>query len=117
MNITFLPGNLGAAARNAAIKFGVLVDGTMLECEVSERALREHCGAKSGLRADLMDAFETERDQIQAIARFKITDGEVAPCCITVVDFEKERTNPIHGSRLDMESVSSRSSYPIPKER
>jgi len=57
MDISFLTGTLGATARNATIRFGALVDGKTIECEISEKALRQHFGARSGLQADLMSAL------------------------------------------------------------
>jgi hypothetical protein len=36
MNISFPPGNLGETARNATIKFGAIVDGVTVECEITE---------------------------------------------------------------------------------
>lgn len=87
MNISFLAGTLGATARNATIRFGALVDGKMLECEISEKALPEHFGAKSGLQADLMDALEAGRDRIQAVATNRIARGKTGRCLIDAGDF------------------------------
>lgn len=87
MNIDFLPGNLGATARNATIRFGAVVDGAMVECEISERALRSHFGARTGLKADLMNAFEIGRDQIHAVARDRLMHNKTGICLIGVEDF------------------------------
>jgi len=87
MNISFLPGNLGATARNATIKFGAMVDGAVVECEITETALQEHFGAKTGLRADLMKAFEEGRDRIQMAARNRLTHDTAGRCLIGSADF------------------------------
>jgi hypothetical protein len=87
MDISFIPGNLGATARNATIKFGAVVDGAMVECEITEAALREHFGAKSGLKADLMKALEDGRDRIQAVAKDRLTRDMTGKCLIGSADF------------------------------
>jgi Protein of unknown function (DUF1488) len=87
MDISFLPGNLSATARNATIKFSALVDGTVCECEITEKALREHFGAKSGLKADLIAAFEAGRHQIQAVAKDRLNYGGRGRCLMETNDF------------------------------
>jgi Protein of unknown function (DUF1488) len=88
MNISFFSGNLGATARNATIKFGAMVDGAIVECEITEKALQEHFGAKTGLKADLVKALEEGRDRIQAVARNRLAHDTVGRCVIGSVDFE-----------------------------
>lgn len=87
MNISFLTGALGPTARNATIKFGAVVDGEFLECEISEKALRQNFGARSGLQADLMIALEAGRDRIQAVARARIARSRTEKCFIDADDF------------------------------
>jgi hypothetical protein len=87
MDVFFLPGNLGATARNATVRFGAFVDGAMVECEISEKALQTHFGAKTGLKADLINAFEVGREQIHAAAKDRLMRNKTGICLIGVNDF------------------------------
>jgi len=87
MDISFTSGNLGATARNATIKFGALVNGAMVECEITERALQEYFGARSGLKDDLMQALEDGRDRIQSVAKERLMHDATSRCLIGSTDF------------------------------
>ena len=89
MHISFLPGNMGVTARNRTVKFGAVVDGEIVPCEISEKALKAHFGAKSGLQEDLFNALEKGRERIQAVIRTRLADNMTTPPCVDSADFDK----------------------------
>ena len=88
MQISFLPGNMGVTARNSTVKFGAVVNGQIVACEISERALKTHFGARSGLQEDLYNALEEGRERIQAVAQRRLADDRTVPPVIDVADFD-----------------------------
>ena len=80
---------MGVKARNSAVKFGAVVNGQIVPCEISERALRTHFGAKSGLQEDLFNALEAGREQIQAAVQRRLAADMTAPPVIDLDDFDK----------------------------
>ena len=89
MNISFLPGNMGVTARNRTVKFGAVVNGEIVPCEVSEKALKDHFGAKSGLQEDLFNALEEGRERIQAVMRIRLEGNMSSSPCVDSADFDK----------------------------
>jgi hypothetical protein len=89
MHILFLPGNMGVTARNRTVKFGAVVNGEIVPCEISEKALKVHFGAKSGLQEHLFHALEEGRERIQAVIRTRLAGTMATPPCIDSADFDK----------------------------
>jgi VIT1/CCC1 family predicted Fe2+/Mn2+ transporter len=58
----------------------------MVECEIAEKALKEHFGAKTGLGSDLTNALEKGRDRIQVAARDRLTHDATSRCAIGSAD-------------------------------
>jgi hypothetical protein len=89
VHISFLPGNMGATARNRTVKFGAVVNGEIVQCEISEKALKAHFGAKSGLQEDLFNALEEGRERIQVVIRTRLVDNIGMSPCVDSADFDK----------------------------
>ncbi|CAN7783016.1 DUF1488 domain-containing protein [Caballeronia sp. LjRoot34] len=54
---------------NLTVGFATRVDGEDIDCAVSAEALEDHFGAASSSAADLLDAFNQHRSQIERMAR------------------------------------------------
>jgi|ERR1700693_3077601 hypothetical protein len=54
---------------NLTVGFATRVDGKDIDCAVSAEALEDHFGAASSSEADLLDAFNRHRLQIERMAR------------------------------------------------
>jgi hypothetical protein len=89
VDISFLPGNMGVTARNRTVKFGAVVNGEIVPCEISEKALKDHFGAKSGLQEDFFNALEEGRERIQAVIRIRLEGNMASSPCVDSADFDK----------------------------
>ena len=68
MPITFYPDS-GVYTVNTTVAFRAEMNGTDVMCEISETALQDHFGAKTHNGPELVAAFNTHRDAIEAVAR------------------------------------------------
>ena len=56
-------------ATDLAVAFQAKVDNKPIECAISVEALEDHFGAASARQDDVLDAFSTNRAEIEAVAR------------------------------------------------
>ena len=89
MEISFLPGNMGVTARNSTVKFGAMVNGEMVACQISERALKTHFSAKSGLQEDLFKALEDGRERIEEAVRRRLASNPTMSALVDSADFDQ----------------------------
>jgi hypothetical protein len=71
------------------VKFGAVADGEIVPCQISEKALKAHFGAKSGLQENLFNALEEGREPIQAVMPIRLAGNMTTPPCVDSADFDK----------------------------
>jgi hypothetical protein len=69
------------------IAFPVIVDGYQRRCLVTEEALMDHFGATGIDPAHLQEAFEANRDRIEAVAEARIRGGATGEVLLRSRDF------------------------------
>lgn len=69
MRITFPLTAPEYRGSDLTVGFDARVDGRSIDCAISAEALEDHFGARSPASADLLDAFNRHRAEIQNTAR------------------------------------------------
>ncbi|MDR6203939.1 DUF1488 family protein [Paraburkholderia graminis] len=69
MRITFPPTAPEYRGSDLTVGFGARIDGKSIDCAISAEALEDHFGARSPSSADLLNAFNHHRTEIQNTAR------------------------------------------------
>jgi hypothetical protein len=77
MDIRFLPDAPDYRDANLTIEFAAIVDGRRVPCAISVEALEDHFGAQTYDSAGWIDAFDSGRTRIEAVARehLRVTNG------------------------------------------
>jgi hypothetical protein len=63
------------------VAFPAMIDGKRVECTITAAALEDHFGAASTRAEDMLGAFDTHRERIEAIARRVLKDTR-AQCLV-----------------------------------
>jgi hypothetical protein len=63
------------------LAFPAMVDGERVECTITAAALEDHFGAASPRAEDMLDAFDSHRDRIEAVARRLLSETR-AQCLV-----------------------------------
>ncbi len=69
MQILFPNENPEYSGRELTLAFPALVDGQRVECMITAEALEDHFGAASPRLEDMVGAFDTHRERIEAATR------------------------------------------------
>ena len=69
MKINFPNETPEYSGRELTVAFPALVDGERVQCSITAEALEDHFGAASPRFEDVMGAFDTHRQHIEAAAR------------------------------------------------
>jgi len=81
MQIMFPKATPEYCGRDLTLAFPVMVDGERVECTITAEALEDHFGAASSRAEDMLDAFDSHRDGIEAVARRLLSDTR-AQCLV-----------------------------------
>ncbi|RQH05514.1 DUF1488 domain-containing protein [Paraburkholderia dinghuensis] len=63
------------------LAFPAMVDGQRVECTITAEALEDHFGAASPRAEDMLHAFDSHRERIEAVARRLLSDTR-AQCLV-----------------------------------
>ncbi|WP_233867420.1 DUF1488 domain-containing protein [Paraburkholderia adhaesiva] len=63
------------------LAFPAMVDGKRVECTITAEALEDHFGAASPRAEDMLHAFDSHRERIEAVARRLLSDTR-AQCLV-----------------------------------
>jgi hypothetical protein len=63
------------------LAFPAMIDGKRVECTITAEALEDHFGAASPRCEDMLHAFDSHRDRIEAVARRLLSDTR-AQCLV-----------------------------------
>lgn len=74
MQIIFLKEVPEYSGRELTLAFPVMVDGQRVECTITAEALEDHFGAASPRAEDMLHAFDSHRDRIEAVTRRLLSD-------------------------------------------
>ena len=86
MAISF-PDQPGLYTPNTTIGFPALVNGVIVNCEISTEALQDHFGARSTDSKELQRAFESGKGVIVEAARKRLEIDADRRCLLVTSDF------------------------------
>jgi hypothetical protein len=69
------------SGRELTLAFPAMVDGQRVECTITAEALEDHFGAASPRLEDMMGAFSTHRERIEAATRRLLSETR-AQCVV-----------------------------------
>ena len=81
MQIIFLNVTPEYSGRELTLAFPAMVDGERVECMITAEALEDHFGAASPRQEDMIGAFDTHRERIEAATRRLLSETR-AQCCV-----------------------------------
>jgi hypothetical protein len=81
MQIIFLNETPEYSGRELTLAFPAMVDGERVECMITAEALEDHFGAASPRQEDMIGAFDTHRERIEAATRRLLSETR-AQCLV-----------------------------------